>query len=227
MASGGRNASTQPCETDKNVCPTGEESLSTKADKNVCPTRDGEPLVLFVGNLLPVKGLEVLVEACDRLARRGLRFECQLIGQGAMRGAIERQIGERGLAERVKLMGSRPLEELPAWYRRASVLVLPSYSEGVPNVLLEALACGTPVVASRVGGVPEIVSAESLVATGDAVGLAVAIERVLAHEGEARAAKFEPPSWEESAAALGRVLEDLARGSNRLARDVGGARLAA
>ena len=107
------------------------------------------------------------------------------------------------------------------------MLVLPSYSEGVPNVVLEALACGTPVVATRVGGVPEIVSAESLVAPGDAAGLALAIERVLARGGEASAAKFEPPSWEESAAALGRVLEGLTRGSNRLISDVGGARVAA
>jgi glycosyltransferase involved in cell wall biosynthesis len=212
MPSGGKNASTQACEM---------------ADKNVCPTGDGAPLVLFVGNLLPVKGPDVLVDACDRLMRRGLRFNCRLIGQGGMRGAIERQIDELGLADRVKLLGARPLEELPSWYRRASVLVLPSYSEGVPNVVLEALACGTPVVASRVGGVPEIASAESLVAAGDAAGLALAIERVLAHGGEARAAKFEPPSWEESAAALGRVLEGLTRGSDRLARDAGGARLAA
>jgi len=113
--------------------------------------------VLFVGNLLPVKGPDVLVDACDRLARRGVRFQCQLIGQGSMRGAVERQIGDRGLADWVKLVGSRPLEELPAWYRRASVLVLPSYSEGVPNVLLEALASGTPVVVSASSALREIV----------------------------------------------------------------------
>jgi glycosyltransferase involved in cell wall biosynthesis len=166
----------------------------------------GAPLVLFVGNLLPVKGPDVLVDACDRLARRGVRFECRLIGQGVMKGAIERQIGERGLADRVKLLGPQPLEELPAWYRRARVLVLPSHSEGVPNVVLEALACGTPVVATRVGGLPEIVGGEGLVAAGDAAALAAAIESALSRGREAAATRFEPPSWKESAAALGRVL---------------------
>jgi glycosyltransferase involved in cell wall biosynthesis len=135
-----------------------------------------------------------------------VRFECRLIGQGVMKGAIERQIGERGLADRVKLLGPQPLEELPAWYRRARVLVLPSHSEGVPNVVLEALACGTPVVATRVGGLPEIVGGEGLVAAGDAAALAAAIESALSRGREAAATRFEPPSWKESAAALGRVL---------------------
>lgn len=175
--------------------------------------QSGAPLVLFVGNLLPVKGPDVLVEACDQIARRGVRFECRLIGQGPMRGALERQIAERGLGDHVKLLGPRPLEELPGWYRRARMLSLPSYSEGVPNVVLEALACGTRVVASRVGGVSEIVGKEGLVAAGDAAGLAAAIERDLSRERGAVAMKFEPPSWEESAAALGRVLEGVTRSS--------------
>ncbi|MDB5322681.1 MAG: family glycosyltransferase [Phycisphaerales bacterium] len=192
------------------------------------PERNDEPpLVLYVGNLLPVKGLDVLIDACDRLARRGVHFDCRLIGQGPMKRAIERQIRERSLEDRVKLLGPRPLEELPAWYRKANLLVLPSRSEGVPNVVLEALACRTPVVATRVGGVSEIIGNDGLVAAGDAAALATAIEAALMRKRETIAPKFVPPGWDESAAALGRVLQGLTRRSTRLASEEGGARRAA
>jgi glycosyltransferase involved in cell wall biosynthesis len=145
-----------------------------------------------------------------------------------MRRVLERQIRERGLSERVKLLGARPLAELPAWYRAASVLVLPSYSEGVPNVLLEAMACGTPVVATRVGGVAEIVGGgNGLVAAGDSEALAGAIGEALSRGREAIVPEFAPPSWDESAAALGRVLEGLNRSATRLISETGGARRAA
>jgi glycosyltransferase involved in cell wall biosynthesis len=190
--------------------------------------REGDaPLVLYVGNLLPVKGLDVLTQACDQLAQRGVRFDCRLIGQGPMKRALEKQIRERGLQERVKLLGPRPLEELPAWYRAASLLVLPSYSEGVPNVVLEASACGTPVVATGVGGVPEIVGSNGLVPAGNSEALARAIEDALSRGRETISPAFEPPSWDESAAALGRVLQGLTRCSNRVASENGGVRRAA
>ncbi|HVK14185.1 MAG TPA: glycosyltransferase [Gemmataceae bacterium] len=117
---------------------------------------DGEPVVLFVGNLLPVKAVDVLIRACDRLARTGFPVRLIAIGQGPLRPALEGQAAERGLAGRVTFTGPKPLTELPDWYRAADVFCLPSHSEGVPNVLLEASACGTPWVASRVGGIPEI-----------------------------------------------------------------------
>ena len=115
-----------------------------------------EPILLFVGNLEAVKGVDVLLEACAALARDRLPFRCCLIGQGPLRRELERQIAGRGLEGRVRLLGPRPQGELPDWYRSATVFVLPSRSEGVPNVLLEAAACGAPFVASRVGGIPEI-----------------------------------------------------------------------
>lgn len=114
------------------------------------------PLILFVGNLLPVKGLDVLLDACVRLTRAGLSYRCHLIGQGPLRAKLERDVRTIGLGDHVRFMGTIPNNELPDWYRAARVLALPSRSEGVPNVLLEATACGTPFVASRVGGIPEI-----------------------------------------------------------------------
>jgi glycosyltransferase involved in cell wall biosynthesis len=185
--------------------------------------QDDPPLVLYVGNLLPVKGMDILIDACDRLARRGVRFDCSLIGEGWMRRSIERRIRDRALQGRVRVLGARPLAELPDWYRKASLLVLPSRSEGVPNVVLEAVACGTPVVATRVGGLSEILADERLVPAGDVDALADAMQAGLSPGHAAIAPKFVPHGWDESAAALGRVLQGLRQLSTRQAA----ARLAA
>jgi glycosyltransferase involved in cell wall biosynthesis len=141
-----------------------------------------EPLLLFVGNLVPVKGLDILIEACGQLADRGTAFTCLLVGEGSLRTQLERQARLRGLEERVRFMGSVPNDRLPDWYRAASVVLLSSHSEGVPNVLLEAAACGTPFVASRVGGIPEIahLGPSRLVPPGDPHLLAEAIGAFIA-----------------------------------------------
>jgi len=114
------------------------------------------PTVLFVGNLVPVKGIDILLEACAQLGKQEVRFQCLLVGEGQLRPQLERQARRCGLAERVRFVGSVANDALPDWYRASDVVALPSYSEGVPNVLLEAAACGTPFVASHVGGIPEI-----------------------------------------------------------------------
>ena len=142
---------------------------------------DGGPIALFIGNLAPVKGLDILVDACARLVREGVRFRCFLIGQGPLRPALQREVSRLGLGETVTLLGPRPHDQLPDWFRAATVFVLPSRSEGVPIVLLEALACGTPFVASRVGGVPEIshLGPSRLVPPQDAEALAEALREGL------------------------------------------------
>lgn len=145
------------------------------------------PVLLYVGNLLPVKGLEVLIDALALLARQGTEFTGLMIGQGPLRSRLEDRLARRGLRDRVKLLGPRPHDQLPDWYRAADLFVLPSYSEGVPVVLLEAAACGTTFVASRVGGIPEIARLDSdrLVPAGDAAVLAEAIRAGLAGRPEA------------------------------------------
>jgi glycosyltransferase involved in cell wall biosynthesis/peptidoglycan/xylan/chitin deacetylase (PgdA/CDA1 family) len=114
-------------------------------------------LLLFVGNLLPVKGIDVLIEACAILKNKSFEFELHVVGKGTLRPELERRVRQLGLDDCVKFRGVIPNEQLPDWYRAATLLVLPSRSEGVANVLLEAAACGTPFVASDVGGVREIV----------------------------------------------------------------------
>jgi glycosyltransferase involved in cell wall biosynthesis len=139
------------------------------------------PLLLFVGNLLPVKGLDYLLKACGRLASEGVNFRCVLIGQGTLCATLKREAARLGLGDRVHFAGTVANELLPDWYRAATVFALPSRSEGVPNVLLEAAACGTPFVASRVGGVPEIahLGPSELVPSGDVPALAAALKGFL------------------------------------------------
>jgi teichuronic acid biosynthesis glycosyltransferase TuaC len=113
-------------------------------------------VVLFVGNLVPVKGLDVLLEACGQLAQNGIRFRCDIVGDGPLRAKLGRLAQRLGIADCISWHGARPQHELPDWYRAADVVVLSSYSEGIPNVLLEAAACGARLVASRVGGIAEL-----------------------------------------------------------------------
>jgi glycosyltransferase involved in cell wall biosynthesis len=174
----------------------------------------GVPMILFVGNLVPVKGIEVLVRACAALAQTGLNFRACLIGEGPLKGQLARQIHESGLDGRVELLGSRPHRQLGDWFRAASVFALPSFSEGVPSVLLEAAACGTRFVASRVGGIPEVAREAHgrLVQPGDPTALAGAIGEVLALGTGPNPNPAPARSWTESGAELGRFLSDVVAG---------------
>jgi glycosyltransferase involved in cell wall biosynthesis len=139
----------------------------------------GTPLVLFVGAFVRRKAPDVLVEACAIARRQGCDFCCRLVGDGPLRSSLRRQISSSGLENRVAIAGPVRHHDLADWYRAAAVCVLPSHSEGVPNVLLEAAACGTPWIASRVGGIPEVeqLGGLELVAPGDPRALAHALCR--------------------------------------------------
>lgn len=166
-------------------------------------------LLVAVGRLVPVKGFDVLIDALRRLAVQHTDFECHIIGNGPLESALRGQIDAAGLADRVKLPGARPQTELPDWYRAADLTVLASHSEGVPNVLLESICCGTPFVATNVGGVHEIADerCHSMVPPGDAPALFRAIESRLYKSGPAVSPWFVPGSWDDSAAQLVALLE--------------------
>jgi glycosyltransferase involved in cell wall biosynthesis len=157
------------------------------------------PFVLFVGRLASNKGLLELVDAFAPLARRDPEVSLVLVGEdGGMRSAIEARVAGHGLADRVRLTGYLTDERLlRAAYREATVFVLPSEYEAFGLVLLEALAQGTAVIASRVGGIPEVLDggdAGVLVPPNDARSL-----------GEALASLWEDP---ERRRALGRYGRD-------------------
>lgn len=123
---------------------------------------DEKPVVLFVGRLHPVKGLKYLVAAVGELKRTGLlNFETVIVGEGGEESALRAQCAELGIEKDVRFVGAKSHDEIGDWMRSASVFCLPSVNEGMPNVLIEAQACAVPIVASNVGGIPEIVSADT------------------------------------------------------------------
>jgi colanic acid/amylovoran biosynthesis glycosyltransferase len=152
-------------------------------------------LIVAVGRLDEVKGFSHLVDACSLLRRSRVPFDCVVIGDGPRRSALERQIAARGLADCVKLLGACPQEEVQRYLSIASVFALPSVvaacgnRDGIPVALMEAMACGVPVVSTRVSGIPELIEHEwdgLLAEPADATDLARCIERQLAQPEIAR-----------------------------------------
>lgn len=140
--------------------------------------------ILCVAALRTYKGHPVLVEACGILARAGIPFLCDVVGEGPDRHALEERIRESHLEDRIRLLGARPEEDVTARLGRSDLFVLPSViaedgqMEGIPVALMEAMAAGLPVVASRLSGIPELVEEGVnglLVPPGDAQSLAEAI----------------------------------------------------
>jgi len=114
-------------------------------------------LLLAVGRLHAVKNHEFLVAACALLAARDIAFECVIAGDGPERGHLQSLIQKHDLADKVALLGHVPREQMDSLYDRADVLVMTSRSEGIPLVLMEAMARGKIVVAPAITGIPELV----------------------------------------------------------------------
>jgi glycosyltransferase involved in cell wall biosynthesis len=137
-------------------------------------------ILLFVGLLVPVKGLDHLLDALQRLV--DLPVTCVLVGDGPLREQLRSRAQDAGLQERVNFAGNRSAEQIPQWMAAADILVLPSLSEGRPNVVIEAQACALPVVATAVGGTPELIEdgvSGMLVAPADSEALAGALRTLI------------------------------------------------
>ncbi|MDP5141549.1 glycosyltransferase [Rheinheimera baltica] len=133
-----------------------------------------ENYLLFVGNLKKDKGVMELLQAFGEVSLRYPKLKLLVAGRGDMRQSMEQYLCGQVFRDKVELLGSVAHSVLPQLMQHAELLVLPSYHEGVPNVLLEAMAAGTPVVASAVGGIPEVVKPELsglLVPSADAAAL--------------------------------------------------------
>jgi colanic acid/amylovoran biosynthesis glycosyltransferase len=145
--------------------------------------------VLTVARLVRGKGLDVLLDALHLLDRRGLAAELVIAGEGPDRARLEQRVGELGLEDRVRLTGAVAEDRIRELYAEAQVVCLPSFSEGVPVVLMEAMAMGVPVVATRITGVPELVDegrSGLLVPPGRPDALADSLARVLSADLEQR-----------------------------------------
>ncbi|MES2098578.1 MAG: glycosyltransferase [Pseudomonadota bacterium] len=140
--------------------------------------------LLFVGNLKVAKGCVELIEAFVTLAPTHPTLGLAIVGDGEARTTLARLAAEAGLTERVRFVGKADHAILPVWFAASDVLCLPSHNEGVPNVVLEAMACGVPVVATRVGGIPEVVPdyAGVLVPVRDNTSLVAALESALTRQ---------------------------------------------
>jgi glycosyltransferase involved in cell wall biosynthesis len=127
------------------------------ADPGERPNHRPELRLLHVGRLVGVKGQVVLLEALALLRERGMTVQATIVGEGDRRAALLRRRDELGLGAGVRFVGAVGQDDLPELYAGADVFCLSSFSEGVPVVLMEAMASALPVVATRVMGVPELV----------------------------------------------------------------------
>ncbi len=151
-------------------------------------TRGRAPLILSVGRLVPKKGLDDLVAACQILHDQGIRFRCAIVGEGPLRPSLESDIARRGLLGLVSLMGAMTHSDLIAFYGEADIFALPPRiiangdRDGIPNVIVEAMAIGVPVVTTSVSGIPELVENDVtglLVPSESPQALATALRQLL------------------------------------------------
>jgi teichuronic acid biosynthesis glycosyltransferase TuaC len=166
-------------------------------------------IVLYIGNIEHHKGSLDLVRAFAALMKRRKNVSLVMVGDGD--GMADCKKLSADLAAGVSFVGAKPHDEVPRWIAACDVFALPSWNEGTPNVVIEALACGRRVVATRVGGTPDVVTSDTLgvlVPPRDPVALAVAIDGALSHayDAEGVSAALDAPDWAQSAQCLHRSL---------------------
>lgn len=189
---------------------------------------DAVPTLLFIGWLEKNKGVHDLLEALALLRDRGRRFRALIGGSGSQHRPLMEQATRLGLQDRMEFRGWIAGDDKARAFAEADVFVLPSYSEGMPNSVLEAMACGLPVVSTTVGGVPELVTKDGsvLVAPGARADLAEALEPLLTDSqrrvamGKANRGHIEREHnitvlWSRIAAAMGINPVQLSSVSNR------------
>ena len=165
------------CDTTKFVPADDKQALRKKLG-----WRMDAVIGLFVGYLIPRKGVRELLEAARAVVRRHRNFQLVLVGEGFLREWVESFCAEHNLRDNVLLTGGIDPQRMPDHFAAADMLVLPTYSEGMPNVLIEAMSCGLPAVTTPVGGVPELTEPERnglLVPAKSTKELADAMQRMI------------------------------------------------
>jgi glycosyltransferase involved in cell wall biosynthesis len=133
--------------------------------------------ILFVGSLKPVKGLPHLFHALSKLGRERIDWHLDIVGEGPAREEYEQMVARLGLDHKIKFHGLRTKREVAGFMRQADFFVLPSLWENLPCVIIEAMASGLPIVSTEVGGIPELINAETgiLVPPGNVTRLSEAL----------------------------------------------------
>jgi len=153
------------------------------------------PRVFCVAAHKPYKGIPYLIEAARILREEGVRFECDVVGQGPMTAELQKMIDDKNVGDVLRLAGPRPQEEVTRMMGEATLFVLPSIvaadgqMEGIPVALMEAMASGRPVVSTKISGIPELVEdgvSGLLVEPEDPVALAQAMREILENAVRAR-----------------------------------------
>jgi glycosyltransferase involved in cell wall biosynthesis len=162
------------------VAPLGVDSsvYTPRPFRQVCAPYE----IVFVGRLAPVKAPHVLLAAVDLLVKAGRDVRLRLVGDGPLRESLEREAHARGLDTRVVFEGWLNQEQVQEVYEKTDVFALASFAEGVPVVLMEAMAREIPSVATFVNGIPQLIRHEVdglLVAPSDAEQLSSAIARLI------------------------------------------------
>lgn len=162
--------------------------------------------VIFIGNLTPVKGVKYLIEAFQYLPKDII---LNLIGDGELQAQLEQRVKELNFSDRINFIGRVSHDAVPYWMNAADIFCLPSLNEGCPNVVLEALACKTPVVATKVGAIPELLPTEDygiLTEPENSKMLAHSIQKALDKKWDLLSDKITISDWKTTAEKLFEIL---------------------
>jgi glycosyltransferase involved in cell wall biosynthesis len=147
------------------------------------PRNNQVPELLCVGRLVPAKGQQVLLEACSLLKSKNIPFHLTFVGDGDDRSSLENYVQKTELNEQVFFAGSQGHDRIQDFYNKADIFVLPSFAEGVPVVLMEAMSKTIPVISTYIAGIQELISSNEtglLADAGDMNGLARHLKKLLA-----------------------------------------------
>jgi glycosyltransferase involved in cell wall biosynthesis len=185
-----------------------------KEARKVLGLSENTKVLLYVGRLVEAKGLKELVQAIQVLNQKINDLKVVFVGDGVMKQELEDVVVATGNASLVHMTGGLPPEKVAQWIAACDLLTLPSWSEGYPNVVVEAIACGRPVVATDVGGTNEIVSEKNgvLIPPRDTKALSNALALVLSRDwDELEIAATLKRTWDDVAVDTLRVCDQLVR----------------
>lgn len=134
-----------------------EHCINFNAFTALIPYNERPPIVGFIGRLSGEKGIDNFTQALPAILNDRQNLRALIGGDGQLKGMVEAALAEEGLTDRVDLPGWISHDALPKYLNQLCLLIIPSYTEGLPNILLEAMACGTPVLATSVGTIPDII----------------------------------------------------------------------
>ena len=177
-------------------------------------SQHAQPTLLCVGRLTPAKGQRVLLQAMQQLSELGLCPRLLLAGAGEDEAQLRKMVQVMGLSQQVQFLGALNSEAVRSLYLEADIFVLPSFAEGIPVVLMEAMASGLPCISSQITGIPELIEHGQnglLMSPGDASGLCLAIKALIDHPEYAQQLANAGKNQVAKAYNLDRNLDQLAR----------------